>query len=58
MTWDNAQQYVRIGLYGATGWLVNRGYVSGEVGDWLAASLLGGANLLWTWFWNRQRAAG
>lgn len=55
MNWDNAQQYIRIAIYAGAGWLANRGYVSGEVADWLAGVAMGGAALLWTRYWNRQR---
>lgn len=57
MTWDTAQQYVRIAIYAAAGALANRGYISGEVADWLAGAAFGGAALLWTWAWNRKRTA-
>lgn len=57
MSWDTAQQYVRIAIYAGAGWLANRGYVSGEVADWLAGAAMGGAALLWTWAWNRRREA-
>lgn len=56
MTWDVAQQYVRIALYAAAGALVQRGYITAEWGDWAAGSALAAANLLWTHYWNKKRA--
>lgn len=53
--WDSVQQIIRILLYVATGWLVQRGILDESTATALAGALLGLATGLWTFWWNRRQ---
>lgn len=55
MTWDTVQQFVRILLQLAAGWLLSQGYLSEEMATTLVGSLLSVAGILWWAVWERNR---
>ncbi len=55
MTWDSVQQFVRILLQLLAGALVQRGYITAEMGTSLIGALLSLGGIAWWAFWQRSR---
>jgi len=55
MSWDNIQQLIRIILYAVIGFFFGDAVANGEVGQGLIAGVIGVANFLWTYLWNKNR---
>lgn len=57
MTWDTAQQFVRIGLQLGAGALVSKGILTEEMAETATGALLSLAGVAWWALWNRKRDA-
>lgn len=57
ITWDTAQQFVRIGLQLASGALVQRGWLNEEMATTATGAVLSLAGVAWWAVWNRKRDA-
>ena len=57
MTWDTAQQFVRIGLQLVAGALVSKGILTEEMAATATGALLSLAGVAWWALWNRKRDA-
>ena len=55
MNWDTVQQFVRILLQLIAGALVQRGYITAEMGVTLTGALLSVAGIAWWAIWQRGR---
>jgi len=55
MSWDQAQQYVRIIGYAAAGWMASRGYINQDQVDMIGGAILAIGALSWTIAWNWKR---
>lgn len=57
MNWDNAQQFVRIGLQVAAGALVQRGWLTEDMAATASGAILSLSGVVWWAVWNRKRDA-
>jgi hypothetical protein len=55
MTWDSIQQFVRILLQLVAGALVQRGYITAEMGVTLTGAVLSIGGIAWWALWQRGR---
>lgn len=55
MTWDIAQQVIRIALYFGGGAAVARGWTSAETVEWVSGTLMTLAALVWWQAWSGRR---
>lgn len=53
--WDGLQQLIRIVLYVASGWLLQKGFITDAQTELFIGGGLAVATGLWTVFWNRQQ---
>ena len=56
MAWDQVQQYVRIIVYGASGFMAGRGWISEGESELIGGVVLAVCTLAWTVYWNKHRA--
>lgn len=57
ITWDKAQQLVRIGLQLAAGALVQQGVITADMATTGVGAALSLAGIVWWVIWDRKRAA-
>jgi hypothetical protein len=55
MTWDSLQQFLRILLQLLAGALVQRGYITAEMGVTFTGALLSLGGIAWWALWQRKR---
>lgn len=55
MTWDTAQQFVRIALQAAAGALVSKGILTEEMATTVVGALISLGGVAWWAIWNRKR---
>lgn len=56
MTWDTAQQFLRITLQFAGGMLVSKGVLTEEMAATAVGALISLGGVAWWAFWNKKRA--
>jgi hypothetical protein len=57
MQWDTVQQFIRILLQFAAGWLVQKGYINADMAVTFTGAMLSLAGIAWWAIWNRTRPA-
>jgi hypothetical protein len=55
MNWDTVQQFIRIVLQLAAGFMVQRGLLTEEMAVTATGAILSLAGVLWWAFWNKKR---
>jgi|694.fasta_scaffold115528_5 hypothetical protein len=55
MNWDNIQQFIRIVLQLAAGFMVQRGLLTEEMAVTATGALMSLAGVAWWMFWNKKR---
>jgi hypothetical protein len=56
MTWDSAQQVIRIAMQAVAGYLVASGHLTEDMAKALTGGVLSLAMVAWWWAWNGRRA--
>lgn len=57
MNWDTVQQFVRILMQLAAGWLVNQGIITADMSTTLVGAIVSVAGIAWWALWERSRPA-
>jgi hypothetical protein len=57
MTWDTVQQFVRIVIQFAAGWLASRGIIEASMVETIVGAALSLGGVAWWALWQRKRIA-